>query len=135
MLIFSLAGPRSRFAVQAAVPSTSCTLRLPTNPHKTSSLTSCHSSSVPFKVRTLDDSSPSRKWTDELMNPSEPDCLKKNTFKEEKCQDVIYALYDCCQAFYDRNGDDAKSASCPKPDLLRLKLRMRKKDKAGDNSQ
>lgn len=58
------------------------------------------------------------------------DCLKRNTYKEDRCQDVIYALYDCCQAFYDRNGTDAKSASCPKPDLLKLKLRMRKKEKA-----
>ncbi|KAF3764893.1 DUF1903-domain-containing protein [Cryphonectria parasitica EP155] len=62
------------------------------------------------------------------------DCLKKNTFKEDKCQDVIYALYDCCQAFYDRNGEGAKSASCPQPDLLKLKLRMRKKTgKAEEN--
>ncbi|KUI66861.1 Cx9C motif-containing protein 4, mitochondrial [Cytospora mali] len=61
-----------------------------------------------------------------------PDCLKKNTFKEERCQGVIDALYECCQAFYDRNGQDAKAASCPQPDLLKLKLRMRKKkdDKA-----
>ena len=41
---------------------------------------------------------------------------------------MIDALYDCCQAFYDRNGEDAKAASCPKPDLLKLKLRMRKKE-------
>lgn len=58
-----------------------------------------------------------------------PDCLKKNTFKEDRCQDVIDSLYECCQAFYERNGQDAKAASCPKPDLLRLKLRMIRKKK------
>jgi hypothetical protein len=55
------------------------------------------------------------------------DCLKRNTYREDKCQGVIDALYDCCQAFYDRNGEGASSASCPKPDLLKLKLKMRKK--------
>lgn len=55
------------------------------------------------------------------------DCLKRNTFKEDKCQDVINALYECCQAFYERNGENASAASCPKPDLLKLKLRMIKK--------
>jgi hypothetical protein len=58
-----------------------------------------------------------------------PDCLKKNTFKEDRCQDVINSLYECCQAFYERNGQDAKAASCPKPDLLKLKLRMIRKKK------
>lgn len=57
------------------------------------------------------------------------DCLKKNTFKEDRCQDVINSLYECCQAFYERNGEDAKAASCPKPDLLKLKLRMIRKKK------
>lgn len=55
------------------------------------------------------------------------DCLKKNTFKEDRCQGAIDALYECCQAFYEKNGDKAKSASCPQPDLLRLKLKMRQK--------
>lgn len=63
------------------------------------------------------------------------DCLKRNTFKEDKCQDVINALYECCQAFYERNGDGAKSATCPQPDLLKLKLRMIKKAKTQGDSQ
>ncbi|KAK1451583.1 hypothetical protein CPAR01_14785, partial [Colletotrichum paranaense] len=50
------------------------------------------------------------------------DCLTKNGYKEEKCQSVILALYECCEAFYQSKGDSATSASCPKPDLLRLKL-------------
>lgn len=42
---------------------------------------------------------------------------------------MIDSLYECCQAFYERNGQDAKAASCPKPDLLKLKLRMINKKK------
>ncbi|KAK1639001.1 hypothetical protein BDP81DRAFT_423201 [Colletotrichum phormii] len=58
------------------------------------------------------------------------DCLTKHGYKEEKCQSVITALYECCEAFYQSKGDDAVSASCPKPDLLRLKLtRMREESR------
>lgn len=31
----------------------------------------------------------------------------------------IDALYECCNAFYQRNGDDASCVSCPKANLLR----------------
>jgi len=34
-------------------------------------------------------------------------------------RDQIDALYECCNTFYQRNGDDAKTVSCPKPNLLR----------------
>ncbi|TLD20606.1 hypothetical protein PspLS_08395, partial [Pyricularia sp. CBS 133598] len=61
------------------------------------------------------------------------DCLTKNGYKEEKCQGVIDALYDCCKAFYERKGDDASTVSCPKPDLLRLKIQQRQ-DAAGKKS-
>ncbi|TLS26103.1 hypothetical protein PpBr36_05230, partial [Pyricularia pennisetigena] len=61
------------------------------------------------------------------------DCLTKNGYKEEKCQGVIDALYDCCKAFYEKNGDDASTVSCPKPDLLRLKLKQRQ-EAAGKKS-
>ncbi|CAH0019368.1 unnamed protein product [Clonostachys rhizophaga] len=53
-------------------------------------------------------------------------CLTKNGYKEERCQSVIKALYECCEVFYDRYGDDATSPSCPKPKLLRLKLEQLK---------
>ncbi|VUC36197.1 unnamed protein product [Clonostachys rosea] len=53
-------------------------------------------------------------------------CLTKNGYKEERCQSVIKALYQCCEVFYDRYGDDATSPSCPKPKLLRLKLEQLK---------
>ncbi|KAJ9157307.1 hypothetical protein NKR23_g133 [Pleurostoma richardsiae] len=61
---------------------------------------------------------------------STPDCLSRNGYKEEKCQGLIDALYNCCEAFYNKNGDSATSASCPKPDLLRLKLKQREEHKA-----
>ncbi|KAF2121363.1 DUF1903-domain-containing protein [Lophiotrema nucula] len=55
-------------------------------------------------------------------------CLAKNNYKEGKCQKEVEALYQCCNAFYDQNGDDAKTASCPKAGLLRLKMRQRNHD-------
>ncbi|TLD13881.1 uncharacterized protein PgNI_03141 [Pyricularia grisea] len=60
-------------------------------------------------------------------------CLTKNGYKEEKCQGVIDALYDCCRAFYEKKGDDASTVTCPKPDLLRLKIKQRQ-DAAGKKS-
>ncbi|CAK7231149.1 Cx9C motif-containing protein 4, mitochondrial [Sporothrix bragantina] len=55
------------------------------------------------------------------------DCLTKNGYNQDKCENLIDALYECCQAFYSRNGDKASTVSCPKPDLLRLKLQQRGK--------
>ncbi|KUJ20233.1 DUF1903-domain-containing protein [Mollisia scopiformis] len=52
-------------------------------------------------------------------------CLAKNSYNEGACRSEIDALYDCCNAFYSNNGDDAKSVSCPKASLLRLKMRQR----------
>ncbi|KAL1973595.1 hypothetical protein VTN31DRAFT_6230 [Thermomyces dupontii] len=53
------------------------------------------------------------------------DCLTRNSYKEEKCQAQMNALYECCYAFYRKNGDDAKTVSCPKASLLRLKMQQR----------
>ncbi|CAL3963607.1 unnamed protein product [Diplocarpon coronariae] len=53
------------------------------------------------------------------------DCLAKNSFNEAKCRSQIDALYDCCNRFYGRNGDDAPCTSCPKANLLRLKIKQR----------
>ncbi|KAI5250435.1 hypothetical protein E4T47_01363 [Aureobasidium subglaciale] len=53
------------------------------------------------------------------------DCIQKNGFDESKCQKQsadhakIDALYDCCNAFYEKNGDNASTVSCPKAGLLR----------------
>ncbi|OJJ49720.1 hypothetical protein ASPZODRAFT_128232 [Penicilliopsis zonata CBS 506.65] len=52
-------------------------------------------------------------------------CLTKNSYREDRCQAQIDALYACCNAFYQERGDDAKTPSCPKPSLLRLKMKQR----------
>lgn len=54
--------------------------------------------------------------------------MTKNSYKEEKCQSQIDALYLCCNAFYKERGEEAKTPSCPKPNLLRLKLKQRSLD-------
>ncbi|OAQ64204.2 hypothetical protein VFPPC_16177 [Pochonia chlamydosporia 170] len=51
-------------------------------------------------------------------------CLTRNNYNDAKCQDVIKALYECCDAFYQKNGEEATSPSCPKPNLLRLKMKQ-----------
>jgi hypothetical protein len=66
-----------------------------------------------------------------IANNSEA-CLTKNSYKEEKCQTQIDALYECCNSFYKERGDDAKTPSCPKPNLLRIKMKQRGQD-AGEN--
>ncbi|OCK75928.1 DUF1903-domain-containing protein [Lepidopterella palustris CBS 459.81] len=53
------------------------------------------------------------------------DCLQKANYNEEKCRKEIDALYDCCNAFYKENGDEASTVSCPKALLLRLKMKQR----------
>ncbi|KAI0846928.1 DUF1903-domain-containing protein [Daldinia vernicosa] len=53
------------------------------------------------------------------------DCLGKNDYDEAKCSRYIDALYECCDAFYKKHGDNATSPSCPKPNLLRLKMKQR----------
>lgn len=55
----------------------------------------------------------------------EIDCLGKNGFNQAKCEHLIDALYECCDAFYKKTGETATTASCPKPSLLRLKLKQR----------
>ncbi|KAI8956412.1 DUF1903-domain-containing protein [Xylaria longipes] len=57
------------------------------------------------------------------------DCLGKNGFNQAKCEHLVDALYECCDAFYQKNGEAAATASCPKPSLLRLKLKQRQEGK------
>ncbi|CCF44871.1 hypothetical protein CH063_14130 [Colletotrichum higginsianum] len=54
--------------------------------------------------------------------PTPVDCLTRNSYKEDRCQSAIMALYECCEAFYRFKGSQATTVSCPKPDLLQLKL-------------
>jgi hypothetical protein len=53
------------------------------------------------------------------------DCLQKNSYKEEKCQSQVDRLYACCKAFYEKNGEDATTVSCPKANILKLKMKQR----------
>ncbi|KAL2006106.1 hypothetical protein VTN00DRAFT_9760 [Thermoascus crustaceus] len=50
-------------------------------------------------------------------------------YKEERCQAQIDALYECCNAFYQERGEDAKTPSCPKVSLLKLKMKQRAEGK------
>ncbi|KAI8690620.1 Cx9C motif-containing protein 4, mitochondrial [Fusarium sp. Ph1] len=52
----------------------------------------------------------------------QPDCLTRNGYNEDKCQAVIRQLYECCEVFYERYGEEASTVSCPKPYLLKLKM-------------
>lgn len=56
------------------------------------------------------------------------DCLAKHSYQEAKCKAEIDSLYECCNKFYQRKGDAAKTLSCPKAGLLRLKMEQRKLD-------
>lgn len=53
------------------------------------------------------------------------DCLSRNSYNEEKCKAEVDNLYQCCKAFYQRQGENANTVSCPKASLLRLKMKQR----------
>ncbi|SMQ46829.1 unnamed protein product [Zymoseptoria tritici ST99CH_3D7] len=53
------------------------------------------------------------------------DCIQKNNYDEAMCKKQIDALYECCNLFYKKEGDDATTVSCPKASLLRLKMKQR----------
>ncbi|KAK0618596.1 DUF1903-domain-containing protein, partial [Bombardia bombarda] len=61
-------------------------------------------------------------------------CLGRNGFDEAKCTKYVDALYECCQSFYEKKGDNATSVCCPKASLLRLKMEQRRQD-TGKNSK
>ncbi|KAJ7247179.1 hypothetical protein B0H12DRAFT_1053601 [Mycena haematopus] len=45
-------------------------------------------------------------------------CLNKNTYKPEKCDHYLRALYMCCQKMEDdAPGSDVKSTACPMPNV------------------
>ncbi|AOW05911.1 Cx9C motif-containing protein 4, mitochondrial [Yarrowia lipolytica] len=53
------------------------------------------------------------------------DCLQRSGYNESKCTKLIDELYECCAKFYMSKGEDARSTSCPKPNLLKLKIQQR----------
>ncbi|KAF8157330.1 DUF1903-domain-containing protein [Mycena galopus ATCC 62051] len=46
-------------------------------------------------------------------------CLNKNTYKPEKCDERLRALYMCCQKMYNDQGSDANSTACPIPNVVK----------------
>ncbi|KAJ7328446.1 hypothetical protein DFH08DRAFT_883946 [Mycena albidolilacea] len=48
-------------------------------------------------------------------------CLNKNTYKPEKCDERLRALYICCEKMYDDapSGSDASSTACPMPNVVK----------------
>lgn len=52
----------------------------------------------------------------------------RNNYSEARCQNVVRNLYKCCESFYKESGDQATTPSCPKPDLLKLKLQQLRDD-------
>ncbi|KAK9463246.1 uncharacterized protein V1516DRAFT_667254 [Lipomyces oligophaga] len=56
------------------------------------------------------------------------DCLRRTNYNESRCTAAIDALYACCKAMYDENPD-ARAIACVKPDLLKLKLAQREREK------
>lgn len=83
--------------------------------------------SARYKVRTSGLTPVSTKTGSLLTSHHAVDCLNRNGFDESKCQKLVDALYECCNAFYEKNGDSASTVSCPKANLLRLKMEQRKK--------
>ncbi|KAJ7469336.1 hypothetical protein B0H11DRAFT_1393667 [Mycena galericulata] len=49
-------------------------------------------------------------------------CLNKNTYKPEKCDERLRALYQCCQNMYDSAGGEASGATstaCPMESVVK----------------
>ncbi|KAI1010163.1 hypothetical protein LB504_012352 [Fusarium proliferatum] len=59
---------------------------------------------------------------EKILTQIQQDCLTSNGYNEAKCQTAIKRLYECCEAFYERYGEEASTVSCPKPNLLKLKM-------------
>ena len=50
--------------------------------------------------------------------------LDRRLLKVKSSHRQINDLYECCNHFYERQGDAAESVSCPKIGLLRLKMKQ-----------
>ncbi|QGI58410.1 hypothetical protein CEK26_000535 [Fusarium fujikuroi] len=59
-----------------------------------------------------------------MLRRSLPVTHVHNGYNEAKCQTAIKRLYECCEAFYERYGEEASTVSCPKPNLLKLKIKQ-----------
>ncbi|KAK9456907.1 hypothetical protein V1511DRAFT_495650 [Dipodascopsis uninucleata] len=55
-------------------------------------------------------------------------CLQRSQYNERRCTAAIDSLYECCRKMYEQDPS-ARAIACPKPDLLKLKLEQRAKEK------
>ncbi|KIM30476.1 hypothetical protein M408DRAFT_328059 [Serendipita vermifera MAFF 305830] len=48
-------------------------------------------------------------------------CLGKNTYSPEKCDDRVFALYQCCLQLYQvrADGDPVNTTSCPQQSVIK----------------
>ncbi|KAJ7089538.1 hypothetical protein C8R44DRAFT_818460 [Mycena epipterygia] len=46
-------------------------------------------------------------------------CLNKNTYKPDKCDERLRALYNCCQRMYDTGGETTESTACPMASVVK----------------
>ncbi|KAF1826387.1 DUF1903-domain-containing protein [Dissoconium aciculare CBS 342.82] len=53
-------------------------------------------------------------------------CLQKSNYKEEKCQKQVDALYECCNLFYQKAGDDGSSVEDEATESIHLRLDIEK---------
>ncbi|KAJ3983931.1 DUF1903-domain-containing protein [Lentinula detonsa] len=45
------------------------------------------------------------------------DCLGRNTYHPEKCNNILRQLYECCQQMYKANPQ-SESSACPIPNVV-----------------
>ena len=53
----------------------------------------------------------------------------KEVVSLESSQSQVDDLYECCNVFYERQGEAAHSVSCPKASVLRLKMKPKAQGK------
>lgn len=54
-------------------------------------------------------------------------CLSKNTYSPDKCDEHLRRMYLCCQAMYERGGEDKdkpESTACPMPNVVSRWLKI-----------
>jgi Mature-T-Cell Proliferation I type len=57
-------------------------------------------------------------------------CLNKNTYSPEKCDNQVFALYECCQNLYkaQANGIQIDPTSCPQQSVIRRWMKRHNND-------
>jgi Mature-T-Cell Proliferation I type len=57
-------------------------------------------------------------------------CLNKNTYSPEKCDNHLFALYECCQNLYkaQATGIQIDTTSCPQQSVVQRWMKKHNKD-------